>query len=400
MVYHRPDAGSLQAWADAVGDDSYTFDQFVPYFRKSVSFTPPNNDLRAANASVTYDASAFDAAGGGPVQVTYPNYGSPWSTWLQTGLSAIGLADTADFNRGKLEGHNYCTCMIDPKSMKRSSSQTAYLDQANGRPNLHVHQLTMAKKILFDGNKRATGVQIRTGATLFARREVIVSAGAFQSPQLLMVSGVGPAAALTALGIQVVADRPGVGQNMTDHVFVSPSYRVRVDTFTKIAVSVVRMLWEFTTNFTLFKKGPLTDPIASYLGWEKVPAQLLPAQAAADLASLPATWPTIEYLAAPGYIGDFKNLLKIQPKDGYQYASILTVPSASDPPTWTTTRSSTPGGSHTPRTRRCLWRDTSVRGRFSTRTPSSPSWPIRTSTSPAPRSIPMRKSWILSGKHS
>jgi choline dehydrogenase len=95
----------------------------------------------------------------------------------------------------------------------------------------------MAKKILFTKTK-ATGVQVQSnGATtnLQANKEVIVSAGVFQSPQLLMVSGVGPKATLEKLNIPVVADRPGVGQGMQDHVFFGPSYRVNVPTITRLA---------------------------------------------------------------------------------------------------------------------------------------------------------------------
>ena len=71
--------------------------------------------------------------------------------------------------------------------------------------------------------------------TLSATKEVIISAGAFQSPQLLMVSGIGPSEQLEAHGIDVIANRPGVGQNMWDHPFLAPTYRVQVTTFTKFA---------------------------------------------------------------------------------------------------------------------------------------------------------------------
>jgi len=138
-----------------------------------------------------------------------------------------------------------------------------------------------------------------------------------------MVSGIGPAATLSKFNIPVIADRPGVGQNMTDHIFASPSYRVNVPTFTRLANNILTILWEFTTNYIPFKRGVLTDPICSYLGWDRVKPEQVPAAAAADLASFPPSWPHIEYMSAPGYIGNFANLLTIQPKDGYQYASIL-----------------------------------------------------------------------------
>ncbi|EJT46954.1 GMC oxidoreductase [Trichosporon asahii var. asahii CBS 2479] len=323
MVYQRPDPGSLQMWADAVGDQSYTLGNWMPYFRKSVKFTPPRNDIRFPNASATFDAGAFDPAGG-PLQVTYPNWGAPFSTWMKRGMSSNGLPQALDFNTGALTGHNWVTTTIDPSTMKRSSSETSFMTAAKRRPNFTVFQLTMAKRILFDDNKKAIGVQTGLGSVLKARKEVILSAGAFQSPQLLMVSGVGPAAQLQRLGIQVIADRPGVGQNLTDHVYVTPSYRVNVETYTKLANNLLYIVWEYLTNFVPFKRGVLTDPLATYLGWERVPANLVPsAQVQSDLNKFPSSWPHLEYMSAPGFIGDFSNLLTNQPKDGYQYASIL-----------------------------------------------------------------------------
>ena len=92
-----------------------------------------------------------------------------------------------------------------------------FLRHGLGNPNLVVYDQTLAKKVIFDGNKKAIAVAVDSDGlqyTLSANKEVIVSGGAFQSPQILMVSGVGPAATLQQHGIPVIADRPGVGQNM------------------------------------------------------------------------------------------------------------------------------------------------------------------------------------------
>ena len=140
---------------------------------------------------------------------------------MQGGLNEIGLSTITDFNSGSLLGCHYCSTTIRPSDESRDSSQTSFLNQAaeQGLTNLKVFSLTMAKKINFDANKKATGVVVESNLlsyTLGVNKEVIVSAGAFQSPQLLMVSGVGPAAQLAQYDIPVVADRPGVGQNMQD----------------------------------------------------------------------------------------------------------------------------------------------------------------------------------------
>ncbi|KAF2649264.1 GMC oxidoreductase [Lophiostoma macrostomum CBS 122681] len=323
MIYQRGDRGSYQRWADLVGDDSYTYDNWLPYFKRSTQFTPPKSPPRAANASAEYVDSAFSPPGS-PLQISYANYAGPFSAWMERGLNAIGIPQAADFNSGSLDGSQYCSSTINPDDEKRASSQTAYYGaDAQMRPNLKVYTLTLAQQIIFDEDKKATGVLIGTGAVLSARQEVIISAGAFQSPQLLMVSGIGPAATLQNLGIDVVADRPGVGQGMQDHIFFGPSYRVKVDTLTRLANDPVYLAAQFATDYTLLQQGVFTNPVADYLGWETAPCDLITPSAAEVLSSYPQSWPDIEYLSAPGYIGDFQDLLLQQPKDGYQYATIL-----------------------------------------------------------------------------
>lgn len=78
MIYQRPTVQSLQMWADNVGDDSYTWDNFLPYFKKSVQFTEPNTNTRAANASAGYNPDAFEATGG-PLHVSFPNFAQPFA---------------------------------------------------------------------------------------------------------------------------------------------------------------------------------------------------------------------------------------------------------------------------------------------------------------------------------
>lgn len=322
MIYQRGDRGSYQRWADEVDDQSYTFDNLLPYFKKSIQFTPPKSPPRAANASTEYNAAAFDPAGG-PLQVSYANYAGPFSSYMEGALNGIGIQSVQDFNSGELLGAQYCSSTIDPSGQARDSSQTSFLDAAKDRANLKVYQATLAKKIVFNEDKRATGVVISTGATISARSEVILSAGAFQSPQLLMVSGIGPEAILDGLNIPIIANRPGVGVGMQDHIFFGPSYRVKVDTFTHLANDPVYLAAQFAVDYSILKEGPLTNPVCDFLGWEKAPRDLITPEAAAVLDQYPASWPEIEYLSAPGYVGDFQDLLLQQPKDGYQYATIL-----------------------------------------------------------------------------
>lgn len=216
MTYQRGTIGAYKQWADQVGDQSYAFEQFLPYFEKSLHFTPPNQNKRAQNSTPEYDLSTL-GNGAGPLSVTFANYAQAFSSWAQKGLSEIGIHPINGFTSGKLLGSSYSVNTINQSTMIRDSSETAFLQPALKNPNLYVFQSTLGKKIIFDVNKKATGVQVDTEGklyTLFANKEVVLSAGAFQSPQLLMVSGVGPKETLTKYNIPVVADRPGVGQNM------------------------------------------------------------------------------------------------------------------------------------------------------------------------------------------
>ena len=123
-----------------------------------------------------------------------------------------------DFNGAEQEGLGFY--QVTQKDGRRCSTARAYLDPARERPNVTVISDAQASRVLFDG-KRASGVEFFEKKNLFsvsARREVILSAGAFQSPQLLMLSGVGPGMHLKNFGIEVVAERNEVGQNLQDHI--------------------------------------------------------------------------------------------------------------------------------------------------------------------------------------
>jgi choline dehydrogenase len=322
MIYQRGDTGSYQKWADAVGDDSYTFDNLLPYFKKSVKFKPPNDALRADNATPEYNSAAFSPTGG-PLEVSYGNYAGPFSSYMEAGMNAIGIPTVQDFNSGSLLGTQYCSSTIRAREQKRDSSETSFLYEASSRPNLKVFTLMRAHKIIFNEDKQTTGVDIGLGVVLTVRKEVILSAGAFQSPQLLILSGIGPKETMDRYNIPVIADRPGVGQNLQDHVMFGITYRYNVETLTRLANDLVYTAKEFAVDYTLFRRGVFTSPVADFIAWEKAPRDLITPEAAAVLDQYPTSWPDIEYFSTPGLVGDFSNVLMSQPKDGYQYASIL-----------------------------------------------------------------------------
>lgn len=216
MAYQRGSKQAYDRWAAIVGDESYRWERFLPSFRKSVHFTPPDGSKRAANATAE-DDGASQEDGNGPLSVTFSNYAQAIASWVQKGLDEIGVKPIKGFTSGNLLGSSYVMQAIQAETQTRESSETAFLQPALKRSNLIVFQQSLAKKIFFDDDKSATGVLVDTEGkeyTLSAKKEVILSAGAFRSPQLLMVSGVGPSETLQQHGIPIVASRAGVGQNM------------------------------------------------------------------------------------------------------------------------------------------------------------------------------------------
>jgi choline dehydrogenase len=183
MLYQRGTTQSHKQWADAVDDPSFSFDAFLPYFQKSVNYTVPNTDLRAANASVPQPSPEAYQADGGPLRVTHSNWATPWASWAQKGLREIGIPDVNDFSSGDLLGAQYCPCTIRSEDQTRATSESTFLQSAMGSKckNLKVFTHSLAKRVLFDGSKTAIGVVVETGGfnyTLSASKEVVLSAGA------------------------------------------------------------------------------------------------------------------------------------------------------------------------------------------------------------------------------
>ena len=236
-------------------------------------------------------------------------------------------------NAGVLNGSAYSTLSIDPRNGYRSSPESSFLQAAlqNGTAPM-IYKNSLARRILFNGTT-ATGVLVTTAGpygipplnyTLTARKEVIVSAGAFQSPQILMVSGIGPQATLQRYGIQVIKDLAGVGQNMWDHVLFGANRRVNVLTASASLNSPIvaaKGAAQFRTNGS----GPLAAFSAGYPGWEALPQPYrsnLSSAAVAALVTFPSDWPELEWLPISAYLGYQTNRQTEDPRDGYNYATI------------------------------------------------------------------------------
>lgn len=321
-------SGSYQQWAEQVGDDSYLYENLLPYFERSCHLTPPNLEKRyPANGTVEFDSSVFNNTIGGPLQISWANWANPIGTRAQNALAAAGMQGIAGFNSGKLIGSTWVSQTLNPVNQHRSSSQTSFLDDAMRNTDIVVYTQTMGKQILFDSQKTATGVSVVTGGesySLSARKEVILSAGTFQSPQLLMVSGIGPRQILQTHNIPVMSDLPGVGQNLWDQAYYGVSFRVSVETSSRVNNDKVYAA-QVAQDYLNHQTGPLTS-VGAFIGFEKLPhsyRQTLTAATQAKLNStFPADWPEIEYLVESSFDGYNSNYTAIDPNDGYQYATI------------------------------------------------------------------------------
>ena len=171
--------GSYQKWADQIGDQSYTFDNILPYFEKSPQFTPPDYSKRGAGSELLYDSKAFSRSGG-PLQVSYTNFYQPISAFVKRAFLSLGLTNIAGLNSGKLIGFSEFSLTIDPRAGTRSSSETSFLQDSIATSTLQVYQRTLAQKVNFDKMNTATGVNVVTAGkeyTLSATKEVILAAG-------------------------------------------------------------------------------------------------------------------------------------------------------------------------------------------------------------------------------
>ncbi|KAI0421422.1 putative choline dehydrogenase [Xylaria grammica] len=324
MLYTHSSYGAMQLWADEVEDQSYTYDRVKKYYYKSLNFTTELAEERLANSTPSYDP---DVPVGGLLDISYTSFASPWSTWVAEAMDMVGLKNTVAFINGKLLGSSWVVSTINPRNGHRESAATAFLEPFKSRRNLKIYDLTRGEKVLFDKNKRAIGVEVTTNGETYklrARKEVIVACGAFHSPQLLQVSGVGPAELLKKYGVPVIADRAGVGQNLNDHVYYGIGYRVNVETFSSLQYgdNTLKAQEQWNKNGT----GPLASPGADYVAFGNLPDDIRASfskDTLSTLAELPADWPEFMFSTIPAYISDFWTPAPPSPNDGYMYASLL-----------------------------------------------------------------------------
>ncbi|NML48446.1 choline dehydrogenase [Ramlibacter sp. G-1-2-2] len=276
MIYMRGQTRDYDGWARATGDDGWTWDNCLPYFKKHEDFYKGADALHGA---------------GGEWRVEKQRLRWDVLDAFAEAARESGIPHSEDFNRGNNEGVGYF--QVNQKNGWRWNTAKAFLrPTCYGRPNFELWTGAQVAKLVIetqgDGNQRCTGAEVWNGKemiTVQAAHEVLLCAGSIGSPQLLQLSGIGPAALLREHGIAVVHDLPGVGENLQDHLQIRAVFKVDgVATLNTLASSWWGKL-KIGMEYALKRSGPMS---------------MSPSQLGAFTRSSPEqAWPNLEYHVQP-----------------------------------------------------------------------------------------------------
>jgi len=300
MAYVRGNKADFNEWA-ALGNTGWGYEEVLPYFKKSESNVNFDNEYHGQD---------------GPLSVTLSQQPSPFAEAFVEACRQTGIPRNDDYNGAEQEGAHLLQFTI--KDNRRHSTADAYLKPVLKRSNLTVKTKTLVKRVIIE-NGQAVGVEVQTSYSGSERincsGEVILTAGAIQSPQLLMLSGIGDPAELKRVGIDVLQALPGVGKNLQDHVW-----------------SGVTALANTETGNSLLKKWNMRKAILQHLLFRKGPLGNSPLEANAFLKSDPSLdRPDIQFHfvplgIAPDYSTDIYNLDTYSRTDGLGIMAILIRP--------------------------------------------------------------------------
>ncbi|EMC91735.1 hypothetical protein BAUCODRAFT_79531 [Baudoinia panamericana UAMH 10762] len=227
MLWSRGEIGDWENFVQ-LGNPEWSWQDMLPYFMRSETYTPLSSVELSEEYSIEADMSVHGTSG--PINVSFPHYFWTSSADLFSGLNQLGVPTAYDPNEGLIAGASFLPLSLDPVEEMRATARKGYFDPFVLRPNLYVTTGQAVTQIIFEGrgtdsNETAMtseGMSFASNAEtssqqITASREVIMAAGALHSPQLLMLSGIGPAVALRALRIPVNVDLPDVGSNLHDH---------------------------------------------------------------------------------------------------------------------------------------------------------------------------------------
>lgn len=246
MVYFRGNPRDYDAWASA-GAAGWSYREVLPYFRRS-----EHNE--------NFGPGVYHGRGG-PMNVRSVTRPNPLNFSFFDALASLGYAYRDDFNGPDSEGMGLRQLSI--RGGRRETTASALLEPARGRPNLVVLTGTQATRIVLDG-RRAVAVEARSaGGSLVvkAHREIVLAAGAIQSPQLLMLSGIGDGEQLATVGIAVRHDLPGVGRNLHDHLASPVHMRTQEPVSYGVSLRAMPRNLRYVAEYLLFRRGPLANNV-------------------------------------------------------------------------------------------------------------------------------------------
>ena len=246
LLYVRGQQADYNGWSN-LGAIGWGWADVAPYFRKSEGYGGGGTELRGDE---------------GPLRVEEVSHRNPTNDAIISAFAEIGVPRTADYNGPDQFGAFYYQVTV--ADGRRCSASDAFLRPVLSRPNLRVVTGAECRRVVFDGH-RATGVDVdapQGRMTITARQEVIVSAGAYHSPKLLLLSGIGPASHLQEMGIPVICNSPQVGMNLQDHYILTMSWRLRSGVYSyNQELSGGRLLWN-VLRYLARRDGAMTIPAA------------------------------------------------------------------------------------------------------------------------------------------
>jgi choline dehydrogenase len=301
MAYVRGNKEDYNDW-EKLGNKGWGYNDVLPYFIKSENNEQINNKYHGK---------------GGELNVTFAqHFKTPLADAFVKGCIEKGISENKDYNGAEQEGAGFFQFTI--KDAKRYSTATAFLKPIKDRKNLTIITKAYTKKIIIENNK-AVGVEYLTGKKseqVYCNKEVILSAGSFGSPQILMLSGIGDAGELKKVGVPVIKNVPGVGKNLQDHLFYAVTCLCNQKISLNSYISTLPQLGALV-KYLFLKKGPFTISLLEAVAFLKLDKNL--------------DRPNLQFHFAPLQVGndgktDFYDVTTFPSEDGFAILPTLLKP--------------------------------------------------------------------------
>ncbi|KAL4967505.1 GMC family oxidoreductase [Aspergillus stella-maris] len=271
MVFDRGSSADYDRWRE-LGNEGLGWSDLLPYFKKSETFTAPNEDI-VEEWNITYNLAAHGETG--PIQSSWAPWIWPATKHFIDAITSFGVSIPLDAASGDAVGGYWSPHSQDPVTVTRSDARRAYYDSVSSRPNLHLVTGRKVTRLVSERSPtgpRITGAEIAVSATsgfsiINATKEVILAAGSLHTPQILQLSGIGDPALLKTLNISTVANVPGVGHNLQDHLYVPVVYQMDFPLTATNLTTNATFAAESLALYRSEKTGPYADATGNFLAF-------------------------------------------------------------------------------------------------------------------------------------